>query len=298
MDDPEDVFESSLSSLFSQPIIAHSVPTSSSSPYFSFTHPSLPGPSPLLFSLPSAAPASLNSLQAQYIWPSSLFLAHALATGEIELKAGERVCELGAGAGIPGVVAARILEEKDIDGLQADKGWVVSSDWGDEKILEALRENFARNLKSDPRAALHEVLGHEWGSDATPLLRSGAFLTSSSSPLYFSIILCADLLFRTPYHPFLLSSLNNLLPPASLPTSSFPGVVHLAAGLHSGSRGTIDRFVALATSDEWRFEVKDRGISSWDDAKDEWRKVDETTETLGEGKVWRGVLRRAVAVLS
>jgi hypothetical protein len=131
-DDSLAVFEDALFTLFDQPVIAHSAPPGAAR--YTFRHPALGGRQVEL-ALPSPPPG-LNSLQAQYVWPSSLLLADLLLRGggEIVLRPGETVVELGAGAGLGGLLAAVCLERA------GGGGTVVSTAWGDTATFRLSRK--------------------------------------------------------------------------------------------------------------------------------------------------------------
>ncbi|KAL7414230.1 hypothetical protein BDY24DRAFT_32912 [Mrakia frigida] len=269
--DTEDIFESSLSSLFSQPIIAHSLPASET--HLLYTHPSLPSPFKLLLASP---PANLNHLQASYLWPSSLYLAHLLLSETIPLRKDgtERIAELGAGSGLAGVAASWKM--------RAEGGELVSTDFGAEEILKALKENLETNIgpSSSSSGVNWEVLGHEWGASPSALLLSPS---SSTSPRRFPTLLLSDLLHYTAGHSDLLSSILALLLP-----SEEGGTAHLTAGLHGG-RGAVERFVELARGRGC--VVEEIEVVIWDSGKEEWVRVSSKEEEDGEGRVWRGTLR-------
>lgn len=136
--DPLDIFDTSLAAIFSVPPISFS--TYSPSSLHTYNPPSsaaspLSAPIELRLAEP---PANLTSLQANYLWLAGVYLADLLSLGEIDVGEGSRVAELGAGAGLPGIVAARRGAE------------VVSSDWGDPAILSTLHDNFERNVPVSP----------------------------------------------------------------------------------------------------------------------------------------------------
>lgn len=272
-DDTLATFEDSLFSLFSQPVIAHSAAPGST--FFEYNHPSLP--TTLKIALPSPPPG-LNSLQAQYVWPSSLLMAHLVLSGEIALEKGQSVVELGAGTGLAGLSAALSLEKRG-------GGTVVTTDWPDSVILETLEVNYQRNLPSQEVPASNvkwSVVGHKWGEDVTPI---SSALSPSPSPPRIDHLLLSDILYHSASHPDLLASVLNLLRSSSDPSSAR---AHITAGMHGGSLGTVERFVGLAVGDGCL--VERHGVFSWDPRDEVWRKVDEEKEELTDGFVWRGTL--------
>jgi nicotinamide N-methyltransferase len=339
-DSTEDIFESSLYGLFAQPIIAHSLPTPTS--LFTFTHPYLPSlPASSALSHPiepssppqssatttSPSPPSLklaipipqnsnNALQAHYIWPSSLYLSHLLLTSLVPLHPSSRILELGAGSGASSVVAAYLSK---VRGLGCE---VVSTDYGDEGIVRCLEGNFERNLGdgTEGKGKDWDVRGFAWGENPDELLRAPSSRKeppagqdeipsipkqNQREPKPFDLLLCSDLLFFTPSHSALLSSVLSLLAPSpSAFSSSSPSPLsssstevsasipeaHLTAGMHGG-RGAIDRFVKMA-EEEGGCVVEDRGVVIWDPKEQAWERVERKEDEEGEGRVWWGVLRR------
>lgn len=276
------VFEDALFSLFDQPVIAHSAPPGAAC--YTFRHPAL-GSRELEIALPSP-PAGLNSLQAQYIWPSSLLLADLLLSGEIALNPGDTVVELGAGAGLGGLLAAVCLERT------GGSGTVISTDWGDDAILSALRDNYRRNLASSDSGlstVRWAVVGHKWGETVEPILSQLASTAADAEPQpRIDHLLLCDLLYYSAAHADLLKSVLSLLRrPAGdqLPRPK----AHIAAGLHGGTTSAVERFVALAESAHC--SVVPHGIWAFNARKDSWRQVDPVAEALTEGMVWRGTLQ-------
>ncbi|GFZ49405.1 hypothetical protein JCM24511_07525 [Saitozyma sp. JCM 24511] len=222
--DPLDIFDTSLAAIFSVPPISFS--TYSPSSLHTYNPPSSAG-SPLSAPIElrlAEPPANLTSLQANYLWLAGVYLADLLSLGEIDVGEGSRVAELGAGAGLPGIVAARRGAE------------VVSSDWGDLAILSTLHDNFERNVPVSTPKKTYAVVGHQWGTDTSPLLEA-----LCTHPIHtrtrFDHLLLADTLWITEAHSALLDSVFALLCPG--------GIAHIAAGYHTG-RGPVERFVSAA----------------------------------------------------
>lgn len=95
-----DFFSDSLSSLFAHHVPAQGEPNQ----LFTYTPPASTSAAPITVRLP---PQAVNSLFAHHAWDGGLRMADALALGELDV-AGEDVVELGAGAGISGLMAARM----------------------------------------------------------------------------------------------------------------------------------------------------------------------------------------------
>jgi predicted nicotinamide N-methyase len=217
VEDPTDIFDTSLSSLFSIPPIAFST-SSPDAPYIYTT----PSGTAIELKLPHPPPSLYTKLQANNLWLAGIFLADMIDSAEIDIAPGRdsRVCELGAGAGLPGLVA----------GLRGCT--VVSSDWGVEEVLDVIKGNFER-----AKVGNFKVVGHEWGTDPTPLLDATSGQGYGTESEKFDSLLLADTLWVTEAHSALLDSVLALLKPG--------GTAHIAAGLHTG-RGPVERFVSSA----------------------------------------------------
>ena len=138
--------------------------------------------------------------------------------------------ELGAGAGLPGILLA-----KTKDNVQ-----VVLSDYPDEDLIDALNQNVASNI-SDGSA---HVIPYDWtAGDITPF--------HAISPDGFDVIIAADTLWNVDLHDAFLRSLESLLRyDVDDPSSSS---INLIAGLHTG-RWTIQAFLK-AVENRQRFRL-------------------------------------------
>ncbi|CAE6441751.1 unnamed protein product [Rhizoctonia solani] len=151
------------------------------------------------------------ALQADGVWQASVFLADHLPRP----LNGKKVLELGAAAGLPGIVSAF----GDPDDRPAR---VVLSDYPDEGILQQLRENATAN-RGASRVQV-DVQGHAWGS-------------SMGLKDKFDVVLAADVLWMENMHEALCDTLDRVLAPS--------GKVHIVAGLHTG-RHVITSFLSTA----------------------------------------------------
>jgi predicted nicotinamide N-methyase len=94
-------------------------------------------------------------LFAEHIWPGSLVIADYLAANP-HLCCGRSVLELGAGGGLPSIVASKL-----------DANIVVCSDFPDDDLLNNLRT--LATLNDCPNNFV--VASHRWGDDASNLLQ-------------------------------------------------------------------------------------------------------------------------------
>ncbi|CCO28928.1 hypothetical protein BN14_02928 [Rhizoctonia solani AG-1 IB] len=128
---------------------------------------------------------------------------------------GKKVLELGAAAGLPGIVSA-------FGDADDEPGAVVLSDYPDKGILARLEENVEANRRTS--RVVVKVEGHAWGS--ADGLRDK-----------FDVVLAADVLWMEHMHEALCKTLDRVLAPF--------GQVHIVAGLHTG-RSVITSFLAMA----------------------------------------------------
>ncbi|GAA5880114.1 hypothetical protein JCM8547_006194 [Rhodosporidiobolus lusitaniae] len=213
-EDMLDLFEDSLTNLFDEYMPAKGSPQS----LYTYTPPV---GAPLTCRIPQNE-TSLNSLFAHFVWRGSAVLADAIATGAVDVE-GEDVLEMGAGTGIPGLMAARSARK------------VVLSDYDNDAIISNLKSNISLAYPDSPdiRARLHAI-GHSWGEEDS----LQALLTANTS-LPFTRILLADTLWYSEGHFLLLSSLSRLL------ARSSSARIHICAGFHSG-RSTVRSFLKKA----------------------------------------------------
>ncbi|KZV99454.1 hypothetical protein EXIGLDRAFT_640417 [Exidia glandulosa HHB12029] len=129
-----------------------------------------------------------NVLLADQLFSPGLFLAEHIELRKIVLS-GLSVLELGAGAGLPSILASH----PTIGGARL----VVASDYPDPLILNNLQENILRN---DSTAVVEPF---EWGTDPAELL--------SYDPQGFDVLIMSDLLHFDASHDALLDSATALL---------------------------------------------------------------------------------------
>ena len=289
-----DFFSDSLSALFAHHVPAQGEPNQ----LFTYQPPASSSIPPITVRLP---PQAVNSLFAHHAWDGGIRMADALALGELDVV-GEDVLELGAGAGISGLMAARMGARKvrlsfparaSLEGflgpLEADavahRSQVVLSDYDDPTLIANLRSNIDIAFPAPADASIRASLsaqGHSWGDTASypALLSSCASPSSPPEPeRLFTRILLADTLWSAAGHPPLLDSLVALLAPT--PAAR----VCVVAGFHSG-RGTVRSFLRQARA---RGLVR---VGRWEEvgiegAKREWgwdaRRSAEGGAAAGEG---------------
>lgn len=249
-DDDLDIFDTALSTLFDIPPIGFS--SSRGRPHL-YTPPDGSG-LPLVEVHLASPPADIFSkLQAQNLWLSAVYLADRISTGAIRLEGD--VAELGAGAGLPSVIAGlRRKADRALHPARASEGVVLCTDYDDATVVANIRRN------AEGAASPIEVRGHSWGEDPKPLL--------ALAPAGFSLLL-ADTLWSTATHEILLQSVLALL--------AQDGTVHLTAGLHTG-RGPHARFFELARAQGLKVNKVEEVI--YDNG--EWRSHEEEAAHLEE----------------
>ncbi|KAI0766046.1 hypothetical protein BC629DRAFT_1583769 [Irpex lacteus] len=243
MPDPEDLLSDSLQTLYDYTPITHS----SAGSIFQYNPPKDPLPSTyprgqsctITLTTPTTRAANW-SLHASSIWASSIYIADHLPDlhldRHIEIAAREtnsdgssrrlRILELGAGAGLPSILIAKLYDAAD----------VTVSDYPDEELIKTLADNVTRNdVARNCRAS--SVLSHP---------------NASIDPT-FDVIIAADTLWNSQLHPLFLDALGKTL------RKSAGARIFLVAGLHTG-RYTLQAFMNSVRSGA--FELMSR--RAWD----------------------------------
>ncbi|PWN41123.1 hypothetical protein IE81DRAFT_324845 [Ceraceosorus guamensis] len=144
-----------------------------------------------------------------------------------------RILEVGAGAGLPSLVAARLaasLSHSASRGCMArtDNIHVTVTDYPSAPVLSALQASVRKE-------GTHiEVRGLEWGNE-----EAESRLFSETSGTGFDVILAADTLWLTDQHPLLLQTFRRLL------KREKNAVILLAFGFHTGPFAAL-KFLKLA----------------------------------------------------
>lgn len=128
----------------------------------------------------------LHPLWGQHLWNAARSFARFLDTHASIYCRGATVLELGAGGGLPGLVAT-------LSGATR----VLLTDYPDEPLLNNLRINVEANV---PEAARHtaQVLGFIWGQDPQRLLHA--------VPTGYDLIILSDVIFNHSQHDALLKT--------------------------------------------------------------------------------------------
>lgn len=222
-EEPEDVFGSSLFSLFAElpPVVSASSP----SQIFTYRDVSVMTPS-----------TSNWQLQAHGVWRSAIYMVDHVEDlvisfyGSRERIRSLDVLELGAASGLPGLYVAKNFAPR----------LVTLSDYPDPAILSTIRANIEMNRGVLPAKTTVHVVGHKWGDDAPQArVQSTLDLSDNNDVQLYDIIIAADILWLREEHNNLVRTLLSHL------RKSHDSLVYLVVGLHTG-RYPIDHFTQLA----------------------------------------------------
>ncbi|XP_006461871.1 hypothetical protein AGABI2DRAFT_205861 [Agaricus bisporus var. bisporus H97] len=242
-DDPENILSDSLQTLYDyQPVTltsAHSL----------YTHTHSTAPQITVTVRTPDTEAANWSLHASSVWVAAVEMASnidLLRLDELSHRMGMdhgenrkiRVLELGAAAGLPSILIAKLYPNFKI----------IATDYPDPRIIQTLSQNIQQN---EVQMNCHAV-PWAWGSDPETLFLSldtdghGLGLDCSSrsrssdmNSNRFDVIIAADTLWNPTLHDIFVLTLQGAL--RRDPESR----VHLVAGLHTG-RYTIQSFLHAA----------------------------------------------------
>lgn len=290
MPDPEDLLSDSLQTLYDYTPITHS----SAGSIFQYNPPKDALPSTysrdqsctITLTTPTTQAANW-SLHASSIWASSIYIADHLPDlhldRHIEIAAREtnsdgssrrlRILELGAGAGLPSILIAKLYDAAD----------VTVSDYPDEELIKTLADNVTRNdVARNCRA-----VPYAWGDSPSVLSHPNASIDPT-----FDVIIAADTLWNSQLHSLFLDALGKTL------RKSAGARIFLVAGLHTG-RYTLQAFMNSVRSGAFEFDViEERAVDgrsrrAWDVERQEQEDEKERRKWV----VWM-VLRWKDSVLS
>ncbi|PWN87586.1 nicotinamide N-methyltransferase [Acaromyces ingoldii] len=137
-----------------------------------------------------------HPLWGHHLWNAAPTLSDFLAgsdRGHHWCK-GARVLELGAAAGLPSIVAAKLGAKR-----------VIATDYPDPGLITNLSTNLARG-STEGSAGCASAQGYIWGHDAAPLL-------SELEGEKFDLLILSDLIFNHQAHPALLQTMDACLAP-------------------------------------------------------------------------------------
>ncbi|KAG0637285.1 putative methyltransferase-domain-containing protein [Tuber brumale] len=246
--DPAAVFEDSLSTIFSDPRVQHGEPGK----YVLYKSEELGD-----FKLRLADPDPSNhSLFSHFVWNAALQAAELITTAEFNV-ARKKVLEVGAGAGLPGIIA-----------VYCDAEETVLSDYPATEFLSNIQTNLEINLsKSQLKRA--SVVGHEWGQtyDKLCTTRAGAF----------DKIIAADCFWMESQHENLAKSVKTLL--------ARDGELLAIAGFHTGRDKVAGFFDAAERVGLARVKITEKDVEG---VEREWVR-DRGQEDPVERKRWLAI---------
>ncbi|CEL60211.1 Putative nicotinamide N-methyltransferase OS=Cryptococcus neoformans var, neoformans serotype D (strain B-3501A) GN=NNT1 PE=3 SV=1 [Rhizoctonia solani AG-1 IB] len=153
-------------------------------------------------------------LWAQHLWNAAIVLADFLDLNSSELCRNKAILELGAGGGLPSLVAALCGAHQ-----------VVITDYPDAPLLDNITRNVEHNIPSGIRPNV-KIQGYVWGTNPEKLFQSfdraipagdssiDARVTEKKNE--FDVIILSDLIFNHSQHSALLDTCEAALRPARL----------------------------------------------------------------------------------
>lgn len=136
-----------------------------------------------------------HALWGDHLWNGGRWLANHLEANPT-LVQGKSVIELGAGAGLPSLIASKL-----------DARIVTCTDYPDRELIDNLSYNFDVNCEDAVSKGKTFVTGYLWGDDISELEKV------SNGP--YEVLFLCDLLFNHSEHTKLLRSSLNLINPTS-----------------------------------------------------------------------------------
>lgn len=241
IDEDIDILSSSLSTLYSYTPITHA----GAGDKFTYEYRGREGQR-LRIELRTPDTSAKNwNLHASSIWVSAVYLAdHIYDLGLdswVKDKSGMEILELGAGAGLPGILISKQLSSPDTDDeveTSCGSNWRVTvSDYPDNTLIQTLHSNVSRN---DLKLSQCRVVPHAWGEEVSQLLEGTDHCVETDRG--FDLIVAADVLWNAALHGALIQSLKGLL------RQNKQSRIHIVAGLHTG-RYAIHGFLQAATAE-------------------------------------------------
>lgn len=139
---------------------------------------------------------SKHVLWGNHIWNGGRWLADHFDRHPEETVRGRRVIELGAGGGLPSLVA-----------LREGAAQVILTDYPDSELIDNLRVNLDQNIPDWPSRAA-AALGFCWGSSLEEIRKHAV---AGGGDGQFDVVIMCDLVFNHSQHSRLLDSCHRLL---------------------------------------------------------------------------------------
>ncbi|KAK0673000.1 putative nicotinamide N-methyltransferase [Cercophora samala] len=150
-----------------------------------------------------------STLEAHHLWNGSRVISQLFESSPSTTVAGRTVCELGAGAGLPSLVASMLGAKL-----------VVCTDFPDPELIATIQKNIdGCHLLPHPSSSPSEedpplniiADGFVWGGPPSTLLRHLSPSDPPNSPQGFDILILADLLFRHSEHHNMIKTIRECL---------------------------------------------------------------------------------------
>ncbi|KAI9891361.1 MAG: hypothetical protein M1814_002874 [Vezdaea aestivalis] len=170
----------------------------------------------MYFQLADPPSTQTFELFAHHLWNASIWMSNLIERSAVQtpfkndvelIVMDKRVLELGAGAGLAGVMSAKAGASK-----------VVISDYPNQVIVDNIAKNVKSNIPPKGKRECTTVTGLEWGELDTDFAK-----TSKNS---FDLILAADCVWIFDQHRALIETMLWFL------TKSDSGIVAMFAGFH------------------------------------------------------------------
>lgn len=138
-----------------------------------------------------------NLREGHYLWNGARYISLWFEDNMSAIK-DKTVFELGAGGGLPGIVAAILGARK-----------VVCTDYPDKELIDMIEKNASESTKAIPEPKDRFVAeGYEWGTEPKAVL---AHLDEKDRAEGFDILILADLLFKHPQHANMIKTIEMTL---------------------------------------------------------------------------------------
>jgi len=190
-----------------------------------------------------------HPLWGHYLWNAARSFASYLDVNP-QLYRDRFVLELGAGGGLPGIVAAKNGAKK-----------VLLTDYPDASLIENLQFNVTENTAFGTASRV-SVMGYIWGHSTQPLLDSLPMSPVSVAKQGFDLIILSDLVFNHSQHDALLKTCEDAL--SALPSTEPKQLVPTVLVFYTHHRPHLAHrdleFFAKARERKWTCEaiVKDK----------------------------------------
>lgn len=139
-----------------------------------------------------------NLREGHYLWNGARYISNYFEDNLSVIK-DKTVFELGAGGGLPSIVAGILGARK-----------AVCTDYPDEELIVMIQKNIGESLSLIPEPKDRVVAeGYEWGKDPAPVLAHIKDVEGGEQG--FDVLILADLLFKHPQHTNMVKTIEMTL---------------------------------------------------------------------------------------